>query len=71
MSVPKMEATARMINRGMVKRMDEKESQREDRNPFSFSLDNSIPQKKTGVELMPNASEMIPLLNSTIISCGT
>ena len=36
-TVPKIEATARMIKRGIVRRTEDRESHRAERNPFSFS----------------------------------
>jgi hypothetical protein len=35
-----MEATARTTNRGIVRRIDDRASQREEKKPFSFSVDN-------------------------------
>jgi hypothetical protein len=38
--VPKIEATARTINRGIVSRTEDRAAQREGKNPLSFSVDN-------------------------------
>jgi len=44
--VPKIEATARTINRGIVSRTEDRPAQREDKNPFSLSVDNGYLRKK-------------------------
>ena len=44
--VPKIEATARTIRRGIVSRTEDRPSQSEAKNPFSFSADNGYLRKK-------------------------
>jgi hypothetical protein len=44
--VPKIEATARTIKRGIVSRSEDRAAQREGRNPFSFSVDNGYLRTK-------------------------
>jgi hypothetical protein len=44
--VPKIEATARTINRGIVSRTEDRAAQREGKNPFSFSVDNGYLRTK-------------------------
>jgi hypothetical protein len=46
MTVPKIEATAKMISRAMVSRSDERDSQREEKNPFSSLFANPHLRKK-------------------------
>jgi len=52
--VPKIETTARTIKRGIVRRTEERESQREERDPFSFSVvDNGYLIKKLALSFGP------------------
>jgi len=44
--VPKIEATARTIKRGIVSRTEDRAAQREGKNPFSFSVDNGYLRTK-------------------------
>src|SRR5271157_1178786 len=51
MTVPKIEATARMISSPMVSRREENESQRKEKNLFSSFRDNPHLRKKLALSL--------------------
>src|SRR5512136_2196187 len=71
--VPKIEATARTINRGIVSRTEDRPAQREGKNPFSLSVDNGCLIKKLALSFGPTPARRIriPVYLSFFMAFGT